>query len=147
MSFVFGLEVLLEHKRRLQREAQRAWAEAQRKVDAAVEELNRFYKQVDDTRNETQELAKTGGALANRIVMNDAFIDGQKYRIEAQRLKIRELKSIAEQLQDAMIEASKETKTLEKLKEKQKEEYKKKARVREMKEIDEIVTLRHKRDA
>jgi flagellar protein FliJ len=147
MSFEFSLEVLLEHKRRLQDEARRVWAEAQAKVDDAVNELNGFYKQVDDTRLTNQTLEKSGGALASRLVMNDGFIEGQKIRIERQRLKIRDLKSAAEILHEQMVEAARETKTLEKLKEKRKEEFKKKMRVREMKENDEIVTLRHKRDA
>lgn len=147
MSFKFSLEVLLDHKRKLQDEARRVFAEAQSKVDHAVAELNGFYKQVDDTRAENQALEKSGGTLASRLVMNDAFVEGQKIRIEHQRLKIRELKSTAEILQEQLIEAAKETKALEKLKEKQKEEFKKKQRIREMKENDEIVTLRHKRDA
>lgn len=147
MSFVFSLEVLLEHKRRLQDEARRVWSEAQGKVDQATAELNGFYGQVDDTRKANQELEKSGGALAARLIANDSFIDGQKIRIERQRLKIRELKSAAETLHELMVEALRDTKTLEKLKEKQKEEYKKKLRVREMKENDEIVTLRHKREA
>ena len=147
MSFEFGLEVLLDHKRKLQDEASRVWAEAQGKVDDAVAELNGFYQQVDNTRLDNQALEKSGGALAGRLIMNDGFIDGQKIRIERQRIKIRDLKSAAEILHEQMIEAARETKTLEKLKEKQKEEYKKKLRIREMKENDEIVTLRHKRDA
>lgn len=147
MSFVFSLEVLLDHKRKLQDEARRVWVEAQSKVDQATDELNGFYKQVDDTRLQNQELERTGGALAGRLVMNDSFVEGQKIRIEHQRLKIRELKSAAEILHEQLIEAAKETKALEKLKEKQKEDYKKKMRIREMKENDEIVTLRHGRNA
>ncbi len=147
MSFEFSLEVLLDHKRKLQDEARRVYVEAQAKVDQAVGELNGFYKQVDDTRLENQTLEKSGGALASRLVMNDAFVEGQKIRIEHQRLKIRDLKSAAELLQEQLVEAAKEVKALEKLKEKQKEEYKKKQRIREMKENDEIVTLRHGRDA
>lgn len=144
MSYEFSLEVLLEHRRRTENEARRVYMEAQAKVDQAVAQLNEYYAQVDRTREENMQLQKQGGALAPSLVANESFITGQKYRIEAQRTKIRELKMAAEELQLALIEAAKETKTLEKLKERQLEEYKKERRKREMKETDELVVLRHK---
>lgn len=144
MSFEFKLDVLLDHKRKLQNEATRAWAAAQAKVDEATAELNGFYKQVDNTRLDNQVIEREGGAQAHRLVQNDQFILGQNIRIDRQRLKIRDLKAEAELLHERMVEAARETKTLEKLKEKQLADYKKRQRVREMKENDEIVVLRHK---
>ncbi len=144
MSYEFSLQVVLEHRRRLEDEARRVFFEAQAKVDQAVGVLNEYYAQVDRTRDESLKLQKQGGAMAPTLVANENFVTGQKFRIEAQRMKIRDLKMEAEALQDALLEAAKEVKTLEKLKERQQEEYKKKMRKREANEIDEIVTLRHK---
>lgn len=145
-NYKFSLEVLLEHRKRLENEARRLFAEAQANVDEATAKLNSFYDQVDRTRLENGQIAKTGGKTAPSLVANDQFIEGQKYRIETQRKKIRELKSIAEELQDAMVEAAKETKMLEKLKERQTLEHKKVQSRRELKATDELVTMRHKRE-
>jgi flagellar FliJ protein len=144
MSYEFSLEVVLEHRRRTENEARRRFMEAQAKVDEAVAQLNEYYAQVDRTREENLSLQRQGGTNAPSLVANEAFISGQKFRIEAQRMKIRDLKAEAEILQSALLEAAKEVKTLEKLKERQFEEYKKKRRKHEAREIDEIVVLRHK---
>jgi flagellar FliJ protein len=147
MSYEFSLEVVLVHRRRLEDEARRQYFEAQAKVDQAMKVLNEYYAQVDRTREDSLNLQKQGGTFAPTLVANENFVTGQKFRIEAQRMQIRDLKMEAEALQDALLEAAKEVKTLEKLKERQQEEYKKKMRKREANEIDEIVTLRHKNQA
>lgn len=144
MSYIFSLEVLLDYKKRLENEARLLFVEAQSKVDAAIVVLGEYYDQVDRTREQNSILQAQGGALAPSLVANSDFITGQKFRIEAQRLKIRELKTTADELHEAMIEAAKETKTLEKLKERGFEQYKRDRRKREMKQQDELTTLRHK---
>ena len=144
MKYEFSLEVVLEHRRRSENEARRVFLLAQAKVDEAVDQLNEFYDQVDRTRNDSLSLQKQGGTTAPSLVANENFVTGQKFRIEAQRVKIRDLKMEAERLQDVLLEAAKEVKTLEKLKERQIEEFKKKRRKHEAREMDEIVTLRHK---
>jgi flagellar FliJ protein len=147
MKYEFSLEVVLDHRKRNENEARRKFYEAQSKVDAAVAQLNEFYDQVDHARSESMKLQVKGGTTAPSLVANENFVTGQKFRIEAQRMKIRDLKMEAESLQDALLEAAKETKTLEKLKERQVEEFKKKRRKHEAREMDEIVTLRHKNPA
>lgn len=145
MKFEFSLESLLEHRRRLEEVAQRDWAEAQAKVDRAVARLNEYYDQVDQARHRSASLETQGGAQAGALISIDEFIAGQRYRIETQRQTIRELKVEAERLQEILIEAAKETKTLEKLKERQFEEFKLKRRKAETKAIDELVVTRFKR--
>jgi flagellar FliJ protein len=145
MKFEFSLESLLEHRRRIEDVAQRDWAEAQAKVDEAVAKLNDYYDQVDQARHRSAALENEGGAQSGALISIDEFIGGQKYRIEAQRQAIRELKTEAERRQEILIEAAKETKTLEKLKERQLEEFKLKRRKLEAKENDELVVTRFKR--
>jgi flagellar protein FliJ len=145
MKFEFSLESLLDHRRRVEDVAQKDWAEAQAKVDQAVAKLNEFYDQVDEARQRTASLENQGGAQAGALISNSEFIGGQKYRIEAQRHVIRGLKAEAERLQDILIEAAKETKTLEKLRERQLEEFKIKRRKLEAKELDELIVTRFKK--
>ncbi len=146
MKYKFSLEVLLDHRKNLENEARRQFMEAQSQVDDAIKELNGFYDQVDRTRAENGVIEKSGGRNSPKLMSNDEFIAGQKIRIEAQRKKIRELKMVADELMEAMIEAAKEAKTLLKLKERRTEEHKLAGRKRELKETDEIVILRHKRE-
>lgn len=145
MRFEFSLESLLTHRRRLEELAQREYAEAQSKVDAAALKLNEYYDQVDEARHRSASLEVRGGAQAGALISIDEFIAGQKYRIEAQRKVIRDLKVEAERLQEILIEAAKETKTLEKLKERQLEEFKLKRRKAETKALDELIVTRFKR--
>ncbi len=146
MKYKFSLEVLLDHRKKLENEARRNFMLAQSRVDDAITELNGFYDQVDRTRTENGDIEKSGGRASPKLMANDDFIAGQKFRIEAQRLKIRELKVIADELMEIMIEAAKEAKTLEKLKERRTDEHKIAERKHELKETDEIVVLRHKRE-
>lgn len=145
MKFEFPFEVLLDHKRKLEDAARREWVEAQRKVDEAAEKLKSFYDQIDESRKRAGSLEVQGGAQAPSLVAIDEFIKGQAYRIDNQRRIVRELMSIAEGLQEALLAAAQETKTLEKLKEKQFEQFKLKRKKMELKETDELVVSRHKR--
>ncbi len=146
MKYKFSLEVLLDHRKKLENEARRNFMLAQSRVDEAIAELNGFYDQVDRTRTENGDIEKSGGRASPKLMANDDFIAGQKFRIEAQRLKIRELKVIADDLMEIMIEAAKEAKTLVKLKERRTDEHKLAERKHELKVTDEIVILRHKRE-
>ncbi|MEK7356032.1 MAG: flagellar export protein FliJ [Bdellovibrionota bacterium] len=145
MRFLFSLESLLDHRRRLEEVAQKEWAEAQGKVDAAVAQLGRYYDQVDEARTRSAAIETQGGAQTGALISIDEFIGGQKYRIEAQRAVIRELKTEAERLQEILIEAAKETKTLEKLKERQLADFNVKRRKAEAKANDELIVTRFKR--
>ncbi len=144
MKFKFGFDVLLEERKRQQDAAQRVWADAQAKVDEAKAQLNEFYNQIDQSRARVNELERTGGAQAGGLVSISEFISGQNVRIDRHRLMMRELLSDAEAKRDVMIEAAKETKTLERLKEKRFEDFKLKVKKHELKEVDDMVIMRFK---
>jgi flagellar FliJ protein len=142
MKFEFAFDSLLNHKRTLEDVARRDWAAAQRRVDDATEELNRFYDQVEDARQRANRIEIEGGRRSPDLVMIDEFLIGQKVRIERQRAMIRDLMQEAERLQELLVQAAKERRTLEKLKEKRHEEYKKIRKKMEMKTVDDLVTMR-----
>lgn len=144
MKFEFSFETLLDHRRKLEDAARREWTEAQAKVDKAKKELDELYGQIDSARERVATLEKTGGAQAGSLVSISEFISGQNVRIEKHRYMMRDLITDAEQKRDVMVEAAKETKTLQKLKEKKKAEYKAKQKKRELKEVDELIVTRFK---
>jgi flagellar FliJ protein len=144
MKFRFTLEKLLEHKRTLERQAQKAWAEAQANVDRATKELNALYAAVDEARHEVPRMEREGRSAAS-VAQVDEFINGQKIRIERKRGEIRELLAIAEARQVELVEAAKERKTLEKVREKRLDDFKLRRKKHELKENDELVVTRFKR--
>lgn len=142
MKFKFAFEKLLNHKQTLEEIAQKKLAEAQRRLDEAKGELNNMYKAIDDVRARAFELERHGGSTQATGVSTDEFILGQKIRIEKQREVVRERMMDVEQRQEELIIAARERKTLEKLKEKKIEEFKIEQKRKELKEIDDIVTMR-----
>jgi flagellar FliJ protein len=147
MKFEFSFDRLLQHKKRIEDEARRHFNEAQGKVDKAQEQLNTMYNQVDRTRLRTVELSERGGAAVPELSLLNEFIIGQRTRIENQRAMIRDLAAEAERLQDILVGTARERKTLEKLREKRLEDFKKARKKKEMKEVDELVVTRFKNQA
>lgn len=145
IKFRFPLEKLAWHRKNLENLARREWIAAQREVDDALDELNALYRQVDESRERAAALSRQGGPHAVALAQIDSFIGGQKIRIERLRLKIRELQAEAERRHENLVEAAKERKTLEKLKEKRLEEFRTKMKKHELKVMDELVVTRFKR--
>lgn len=142
MKFRFSFEKLLAHKRTLEDIARREYAEAQARVDAAEAELKRMYGQIDDSRKRALDLGLKGGTQGPALSQIDEFIRGQGVRIERHKLKIRELKTVAEEKQEALIAAAKERKIYEKLREKRLEEFKLLQKKHELKQVDDLVVTR-----
>jgi flagellar FliJ protein len=145
MKFTFAFEKLLNHKRTLEDIARRDYMNAKAKVDQAMAEMDGMYKQIDDSRLRAGELSIEGGAHGPALSQIDDFIKGQRVRIEQYRLKVRELMVEVERLQQILLEAAKEKKTLEKLKERRFDEYKLRRKKLELKAMDELTTTRFKR--
>ena len=142
MKFEFSFEKLLDHKKTLEDIARRNWAEKRRELDAGLKKLEDMFGQIDESRQRALALGTSGGATGPALVQIDEFINGQKIRIERHRASLRELMAEVERLHELLVEAAKERKTLEKLKERRLEEFKKLQKKREAKEIDELVTTR-----
>ena len=142
MKFEFSFEKLLEHKKTLEDIARRNWAEKQGELDKGLKKLEDMFGQIDESRQRALTLGTNGGATGPALVQIDEFINGQKIRIERHRASLRELMAEVERLHELLVEAAKERKTLEKLKERRLEEFKKLQKKREAKEIDELVTTR-----
>jgi flagellar FliJ protein len=147
MKFAFAFEKLLSHKRTLEDIARRDYMEAKSKVDASMREMDGMYKQIEDSRVRAGELGAAGGTHGPALSQIDEFIKGQQLRIVQHRLKLRELMQEAERLQQILVEAAREKKTLEKLKERRFDEYRARRKKLELKAADEIVTTRFKRTA
>lgn len=143
MKFRFRLDSILNHRETLKSEAQRVWMEAQNKVDECLEQIQFMYTQMDETRATIAQKEKAGiSHQSAHFLTGNEFLQGQKVKIERKRQEARELMSIAEQKRELLVEATQQVEVLKKLKEKKKIEFLKKKKVKEIKELDDLVTMR-----
>lgn len=143
MAFRFGLNTVLKHRKRLEDVAQREFSEAQGNVDQCLNEIEDMYSRIDEVRVEIAGAERVGTVESlTQIQGMQAFIDGQKIRIERLRLKARELLLVAEQKHEALIAAAREKKILVKLKEKRFAEYRSWLQRMEAKELDDLTMVR-----
>lgn len=146
MKFRFKLDSLLKHRSTLKDQAQREYAEAQAKVQDCLAEIQKMYNQIDQTRLMIAETEKNKNSQqAPVFVSSHEFVDGQKIKIERKRREARELMAISEKKLDALIEATREHEVLKRLKEKKLTEFRLESKKRDMKRIDDLVTMRLKR--
>lgn len=147
MAFQFRLEKVLTHRRRLEDEAKREFILAQANTVKALRDLEALYVAIDvaRTRGHDMQIGESDRRMAPTLQNIDVFIGGQKIRIDRQRVVIREFKAEEERLHDLLIEASREKKTLEKLREKHLQEYRVEMARREQLELDDLAIMRHGR--
>lgn len=147
MAFRFRLQKVLDHRLRLEDEAKREYLAAQANTLEAIRLLEQLYVAIDVARQRGHELV-TGGPdlrMTPTLQHTDLFINGQKIRIERQRTKVRELKTIEEEKQELLAQAAREKKTLEKLREKHLQEYRKERDRKEQEEADDLSVMRYGR--
>lgn len=143
MKFKFSLDAVLKHRKRLEEVAQREFAEAQAAVDDCLRKIEAMYKRSDEVREEVLVAQKSGKSSSVESIREmELFLAGQKIRIETLRQHARELLQIAEQKQEALIQAAQDKKSLEKMKDKRKAEWEAWIRQIESKELDDMTTVR-----
>lgn len=145
MKFKFAFESLLKHRRNLEEMARKQFLEAQAQVDECLAELKSFYDQQDRTRHEIQKMTADGGRNTSELQSLDEYIDGLELKIERQRQEARRLIEISEEKRDLLVEAARDYKVLEKLREKRRQEFLKVKMKLEDKSMQDLVTMRFKR--
>lgn len=146
MAYKFALESVLRHRQRLEDEAQREFLVAQAAVNEALAVIESMYKRFDEVREEIGEAQRAGtsGHIA-LVVEMEAFLIGFTRQIEMKRLEARELLMVAESKQETLVLAAREKKVLAKLKEKRLLERKEWLKQIEVKEMDDMTTMRRGR--
>ncbi|MGE0761657.1 MAG: flagellar export protein FliJ [Bdellovibrionales bacterium] len=143
MAFVFKFETLRKHRKRIEDEAQRIYLQARTELDDCLALIKSFYQSIEMARQQVAIAQKQADGQGLQTIRNfEHFIDGQKIRVERQRQVARELMTKVEDAQEKLIEAAREFKKIEKLKEKMKEEYKKHQKRLETKRLEDLVVIR-----
>lgn len=147
MKFRFPLQSALSYRQRLKEEAQIQYYQAKKRVDDALDRINELYLLTDRTRFEIQKIQSMESGQVASIQMRVDFLNGIKSKIEAERTSVRTLMMEAESKHEALLETVKQFKSLEKLKSRRYFDFVRKIRREEIKDIDEMVTMRHKTEA
>ena len=145
MKWQFRFESVLRFRKQLSDQAKMEYARARGELDQGLKALDELYQSIDQNFKSVQRLRESGGLQAEKLKTHDEFFTGQQIRIERQRQKVRELKQLAEEKHEKLLASLVEYKSLERLKEKQRERIKKEMGKKDQLQIDDMVTMRHRR--
>lgn len=140
-KYKFKLEVVLKERKRQEERKLQEWNLARnilgQMVDAKKDMQNKLKNAVQDS-DHVSEKAMTAGNLA----VMDQYIRGMKIRIERKQMEIERGEKLTEKKRMEYVSASQKSKSLEKLKDKQKEEYKDYLKSQELKKLDDVYIMR-----
>ena len=142
-KFRFALESVLKYRGRLEEEAKRAFAEAQRRVDEQRAKIDAMYRRADEVREEILGLERAGSGRDLELVReSEGFLIGHARRIQAERQTLAELLGVLEDAQEHLVHAAREKKVLVKLREARRSEFVQRLDRLEALELDEMATVR-----
>lgn len=142
MKFKFAFTTLMKERKIRQDEARREFLQASQRVEEQVRILGAYRESLARAIDQIQRVRSGAGQVAGSLIALDEFVKGQKIRIQGQIRTVQGLEEIANQKRLVLVEAAREVKVLEKLKEKQYNEFKKQRLKHELKAIDEIAVMR-----
>lgn len=144
-KFAFRLEKVLTHRDLVMEKAKGEWVAAQMKVRECEDFISELQNAVMDSRQRVLELSQGGKGQAAEMDEAHAFIELTKIQIDRLKFRLRELKADEEDKQLALIQANRDLRALETLKEKKKDEFKKSYVQEEQKKSDDAVLMRYRR--
>lgn len=141
-KFIFNMQGLLNIKEKLEEQAKTEYGKALAKLEQEKSILlNLKNKKQENILSFRESINK--GVKPNYIDNINKYISFIDKKIEEQTQNINKAKEIVEEKRLALLEAMKERKVLETLKEKEKENYFKEELKNEQKIIDEIVSYKY----
>lgn len=146
--FVFRLQTVLNVKEKAEEEEKKKFGDLIQLLAREEARLRQLQQQLVETMAlQKQKLQSGQGMSPDELQRIQYFKKKLEKDIEAQKLRIKEVEAALERQRLALIEAMKERKTLEALKEQQLEAFNKEIDEEEAKLIDELATLKYARDA
>lgn len=134
---------MLEHRQVLEDLAQREFREAEAEHRREAELLEKMRSDLHQARVRAGEVQVEGGGNAPEALKQiHLFTVLQDRRIQGQETKVREAENLVEAKREILRAKAVDTKIMERLKEKKREEFLKDQAAREQKEMDELSVLR-----
>jgi flagellar export protein FliJ len=143
MAFVFRLESVLAHRKRVEDERQVAFAGAQRSVAEERAALQRL----EDDRSASEELLRTGHRTldAETLRFTYAHLEFVVRAIEGRRIRLTAAQAEADRAREDLVAAARETKVLDTLKTRKREAYDHERALVEQRESDDANARRASR--
>lgn len=139
-KFKFTLATLLKIKEANEKQKQQEFAEAQRLLRAAQDELAALESEFAQTREQYNESLKIGLDVIDMQFFSQYFVYLRE-RIQLAHVKIRQAEAERDRRQRALVEAMTEVKALVKLKEAQLTAYQQELKQEQEKEIGDFVSF------
>ena len=137
------MESVLKYRKRQEEMAHLEFVEAQHRVTECLKGIDRMYKQIDTTRDDISKAVMSGTPEDLHYVRtSELFIDGQKFRIQQERLKARDLIKELELKEEELLQRLHDRKIMEKLKDRRLQEYMERMASLEQKELDDLTNSR-----
>jgi flagellar export protein FliJ len=144
-KFKFRLEKVLMQRQIVCDLAQRSLAEAQAQLNAEVDELNSMMNVKNASLEQRTKSVESTTDWANSVNQINQFLIGQDLRIKSQNLRIKESENLVESRREILRHAVSEVKILERLEEKEKQNFMKEVLRFEQAEMDELTVIRFSR--
>ncbi len=144
MLYVFKLEALLNYRKRLEELAQQVLAQKIAALAEAQQQLDRLKMQERQCLFELMK-RRTEGIPAAYYVLYTEYLDALARDIERQQMEVVQRNKAVTQARQKLIELSKQTKMIEKIKEKDLAAVRRETARLEQKESDDLAVMRRHR--
>ncbi|MBX3039500.1 MAG: flagellar export protein FliJ [Bdellovibrionaceae bacterium] len=143
MKFKFPLQKVLDHRIVMQNIAQKDFQDAQAILLEQEGVLRKMIGDLKEAREEAGALAlKTAPDAPGRWKQIHEFTILQDRRIEMQRAKVRDAEKLVEDKRDILRQKAIDSKMMERLKERRREQFIEEMKATEQKDVDELNILR-----
>ena len=122
-KFVFRLQSVLNIKSRLEEQQRNAFATARRRVDEEEEKLNNLYGRLSFYEDEGRRMLTEDSLHVRDIIDNEHAISTVKDYIEDQKVALKQAEELLEVERLKLVDAMKERRTYERLREKAYDDY------------------------
>jgi flagellar protein FliJ len=137
-KFKFKLEVVLNERKRVEDLRLREWVLAKRILQSMIDELAAMEQRLKKAFREATDTGANDPAMLSTI---ESFIQGTKIRIVWKKRDIERGAKLTERKRLEYVHASQKRAMLDKLKEKQLEQFREEVKMRELKELDDIYIM------
>lgn len=141
--FQFAYRTLQRVRKIAEDQAQIEQMRAKKALKQHLDYIDQLYLQIDQTRETIQQKQQQGRGGAE-IQPLEEFIEGQRQRIEQERLKAREFMSKEEKATNIYLEAYKKRKVIDLLFERRRKEFESEQKRKENQMIEEVVTMKYR---
>lgn len=140
--FRFRLQSLLQHRKHLEDDCQKDLARARTDLQKEEQALNRFQARKTDQQRKMQDKQK-GRHTVTEIRHFQNFLLALEQDIERQQQRVIEYQARFDEKRSNLMEAMKQRKILERLKENERHRYHRDQQKKERSQMDEVASGRH----